>query len=73
MIQSSVDQMFIYPWLELNFQSAFVLIVSTDYTALVQGHGSFLMVRTRFSYADLTPPVFQDLAVKLTTQGQAKL
>ena len=26
-----------------------------------------------FSYADLTPPVFQDPAVQLTNQGQAKL
>ena len=32
-----------------------------------------LMVRTHFSYADPTPPVFQDPAMKLKNQTQAKL
>ena len=33
----------------------------------------FLVVRTCFSYADPTLPVFQDPAVKLTNEDQAKL
>ena len=33
----------------------------------------FLVVRTCFSYADLTVTVFQDPAMKLINQGHAKL
>ena len=71
----------ISPWLELNLELHFVTFsahICVNRIHLLHrpcAKPQFILVRTRFSYADLTPPVFQlqDPVLKLTNQGQAKL
>ena len=69
---------FISPWPELKWQLHFVIFsahICVNRIHLLHRPctmSQFLVVRTRFYYPDLTPPVFQDPAVKLTNQGQAK-
>ena len=53
---------FISPWLELKWQHHFVITSAHIYVNRIhwlRNHALFLVVKTRFSYADPTPPVFK--------------